>query len=373
MSSLIERASSSSSQNAATLTRSPRASSVNSVLPSRPLLLAMRPEAAAEDMPGRAIVPLQPDHRRAREVLLEAQDVVDLGAAPAVDGLVVVPHAADVRRAAGKQPQPQILGDVGILVLVHQDVAEPLLVVGQHVRVLAEQAQHLQQQVAEVRRVQLLEALLVGGIELRALALAQSRTPRRRGTWSGVRPRFFQRSMRAASWRAGQRSLSRSRALDHLLDEAQLIVGIEDREAGLQAHQLAVAAQDLDADGVEGAEPRHAFDRAADQRADALLHLPRGLVGEGDGEDLRGARPSRAQDMGDARGEHARLAGPGACEHQHLPVDRFDGRALFRIELAEIAGLAASQRPRRNRPARRRGSGLRHSGHLPIRRHSLQL
>ena len=49
-----------------------------------------------EDVGGRAIIALQPDHLGAREVLLEAQDVVDLGAAPAVDRLVVVADAADV-------------------------------------------------------------------------------------------------------------------------------------------------------------------------------------------------------------------------------------------------------------------------------------
>src|SRR5262249_31986841 len=41
-------------------------------------------------------VALEPDHLGAREIVLEAQDVVDLGAAPAVDRLVVVPDAADV-------------------------------------------------------------------------------------------------------------------------------------------------------------------------------------------------------------------------------------------------------------------------------------
>ena len=38
-----------------------------------------------EDMGGRAIVLLQPDHLGAGKILLEAQDVADLGAAPAVD------------------------------------------------------------------------------------------------------------------------------------------------------------------------------------------------------------------------------------------------------------------------------------------------
>jgi hypothetical protein len=49
------------------------------------------------------------------KVLLEAQDVVDLGAAPAVDRLVVVADAADVLRALADQPQPEVLRDVGIL------------------------------------------------------------------------------------------------------------------------------------------------------------------------------------------------------------------------------------------------------------------
>ena len=57
-----------------------------------------------EDVRGRAVVLLEADDLRAGEVLLEAQDVADLGAAPAVDRLVVVADAADVavaRRRAG--------------------------------------------------------------------------------------------------------------------------------------------------------------------------------------------------------------------------------------------------------------------------------
>ena len=88
-----------------------------------------------QDVALGAVVALQPDHLGAGEVLLEAQDVVDLGAAPAVDRLVVVADAADVGRAAGDQPQPQVLRDVGVLVLVDQDVAEAALVVGEHVGV----------------------------------------------------------------------------------------------------------------------------------------------------------------------------------------------------------------------------------------------
>ena len=146
----------------------------------------------AEDVGGRAVVALQPDHLGAGEILLEAQDVVDLGAAPAIDRLVVVADAADVRRmsvfsltraaclpasrSAGachrrgrprprafgrsgasrlkggacaawrpprQQAQPQVLRDVGVLVLVDQHVVEARVVVGEHVRVLAEEADRM--------------------------------------------------------------------------------------------------------------------------------------------------------------------------------------------------------------------------------------
>src|SRR5207247_10055918 len=49
-----------------------------------------------EDMAGGAVVALQPDNLGAGKIVLEAQDVVDLRAAPAIDRLVVVADAADV-------------------------------------------------------------------------------------------------------------------------------------------------------------------------------------------------------------------------------------------------------------------------------------
>jgi hypothetical protein len=73
---------------------------------------------------------------------------------------------------------------------------------------------------------------------------------------------------------------------DQLLEQAKLVVGVEDGEVALEAHQLCVAAQHLGADRVKGAEPGHPLDRVADEAADALLHLARGLVGEGDAQDL---------------------------------------------------------------------------------------
>ena len=54
-----------------------------------------------EDVAGRAIVAFEPDHLRAGKILLEPQDVVDFGAAPAIDRLIVVADAADIFLHAG--------------------------------------------------------------------------------------------------------------------------------------------------------------------------------------------------------------------------------------------------------------------------------
>ena len=99
---------------------------------------------------------------------------------------------------------------------------------------------------------------------------------------------------------------------------------------------LGVAAQDFHADRMEGAEPRHAFDHAADDLADAVLHLARRLVGEGDGQDLARPGAAEAEDVGDAHGQHAGLAGAGAGQHQHRAVERLDREPLFRIEPLEV-------------------------------------
>ena len=170
-----------------TATFSPSSPSGAQRLAEPALVVGDQVRGGGEDVGGRAVVALQPDDLGAGKVVLEAQDVVDLGAAPAIDRLVVVADAADVleraltprmprradaralararsdevastglalervpasselRRAAPRlegrgrrsrrvalrqQPQPQILRDVGVLVLVDQDVLEAALIVG---------------------------------------------------------------------------------------------------------------------------------------------------------------------------------------------------------------------------------------------------
>ena len=172
-------------------------------------------------MGGRAVVALEPDDLRAGKILLEAQDVVDLGAAPAIDRLVVVADAADVRRAfagsaargacasrarqrqaaCASEPQPQVLRDVGVLVLVDQDVFEAALVLrstsgcSRKMRMVCSSRSPKSQAFSVFSRV------LIGGVELAALAVGEGRGFALRHLRRASRPLFFQPSISAASRR----------------------------------------------------------------------------------------------------------------------------------------------------------------------------
>jgi len=104
--------------------------------------------------------------------------------------------------------------------------------------------------------------------------------------------------------------------LQHLLDEALLVLGVEDLEALGELRLAPVHAQQAVRDAVEGADPERR-PRQAEQLLDARAHLAGGLVGEGDREDAVRRGALGLDHPGDAVREHARLARARAGEHQH--------------------------------------------------------
>ena len=83
-----------------------------------------QPVGPGEDLARRAVVGLQADDLGLGPVAVEPQDVGHLGAAPAVDRLVVVAHHAQVAVAGGQGLDDAVLAAVGVLVLVDQQVVE---------------------------------------------------------------------------------------------------------------------------------------------------------------------------------------------------------------------------------------------------------
>ncbi len=183
------------------------------------------------------------------------------------------------------------MGDIGVLIFVDQHEVEALLILRKNVRVFLEQPQILEQQIAEIHGVQLLQPVLMKRIKIASPAIGEGEKFALRHALRN-KPTVLPAIDQCCKHACGPSLLVD--ILDHqkLLEQPDLVVGIEHREGRLQVHELCVAAQDLHADGMERPEPRHALDHAADQLADAAFHLPRRLVGEGHGEDLGGACPA---------------------------------------------------------------------------------
>ena len=206
--------------------------------------------------------------------------------------------------------------------------------------------QRLQQQIAEIARVQFLQPLLIGGIEFLAAAVGIAvafAVGHILGAQAAVLPAVDHPGQRAR----GPALLVDAFGIDELLHQPDLVVGVEDGEVGFQPGQLGVAAQHARGDGMERAQPLHALDHAADQRADALLHLARGLVGEGHGQDL--PRPGAARWRGYGRGGwSARASCPCPRRPAPAPARRWPARPR-----------AARGSARRDRAARAAGAGVR--------------
>ena len=114
-----------------------------------------------EDVGAGAVVLLQADGLRAREVLQEALHVLHFRAAPAVDGLVVVADHEHVAAVACQQAHEAVLDGVGVLEFVDQDLAETRAVMVEQRRVVAQHFMRAQQQLGEIDQAGAVAALLV--------------------------------------------------------------------------------------------------------------------------------------------------------------------------------------------------------------------
>ena len=105
------------------------------------------------DILCRTVVLFQFKHLRLRKVVLESEDVLYLGSAEGVDALRVVAHHADVGVGLCQAAYDEILCVVGILVLIYEDVPEPVPVLFQRVGKVAEKDVGVYQQVVEIHGV----------------------------------------------------------------------------------------------------------------------------------------------------------------------------------------------------------------------------
>ena len=86
---------------------------------------------SAQNGTGGTVVLLQLDHLEAREIDWQLTQVVQRGAAPAVNGLVIVTNRREARLAGRVAPDQQfkqlVLGGVGVLVFINQNMPHQAL------------------------------------------------------------------------------------------------------------------------------------------------------------------------------------------------------------------------------------------------------
>ncbi|MNM29021.1 hypothetical protein D3C81_395510 [compost metagenome] len=283
---------------------------------------------AAQDAAGGAVVLFEHDDLQGGVVLLEQHQVLGARTTPGVDRLVVVAHHGELVAHADQHFHQQVLAGVGVLVFVHQQVTHAVLPALQHLGVLLEQLDRLQDQVVEVHRVERLERALVVGVDDGGGLLARV-------------ARLFQ----GLRWQ-DQVVLP---GTDHVLDLVDAVVAgilflhdvrqqrldvglVEDRETRLVAQALVFLADDVQAQVVERTHGQATAFARAQQGGDPLLHLARGLVGEGHRHDVLGTDAAVLDEVGNLARDHAGLARACTGEHQKRAADIVTGFLLPGIE-----------------------------------------
>ena len=106
-----------------------------------------------QDASGGAVVLFQLDHFQGRPVFLELLQVFRAGTAPGINGLVVVADHGELAFRQGEHFHQLVLGAVGVLVFIHQQVLNTVAPLFQNARLLLEHARGHQDQVVEVHCV----------------------------------------------------------------------------------------------------------------------------------------------------------------------------------------------------------------------------
>ena len=274
-----------------------------------------------------AVVLLQLDDLQRRIVLRQLQQVVGIGAAPGVDRLVVVAHAGEQALRPGQCLEQTVLGVVGVLALVDQQIADAFAPAQAQLFLGFQQPHRQADQVVEVDRVEGGQARLVllvqhGGVHLARALRGGERFVRRQAGVLRARDQVA-RVVEHVRLAAGRQQVLELRAG---------VVAVEHGKAAAQPGLGMLDLQELQPQRMEGADGQPFGRIALDALGHALLHFARGLVGEGDRGDAARRHAARGNQVRDLLDDDAGLAAAGAGEHEQGAIAVRDRGALGRIE-----------------------------------------
>ena len=276
----------------------------------------------------RTVVLLQLDDAQGGIVFLQVAQIGRAGAAPGIDGLVVVAHRGDSGAVAGQQLHHLVLAIVGVLVFVDEQVAEALLPALVCFCICLEQFHRQTDEIVEVYRLISAQRFLVARVEqgdallLFVLGLAFRLLRREEGSLP-VR----HHALRSAN-------LLFVRTAQQFADDLSCIGAIEYGELLLVAEQRPVLAQNLHAQRMEGADGHTLGIAPAQQLSDALAHFVCGFVGESDGGHVARRIAAIFDEVSKLVRDDTRLAATGPGQHQEGTIQIFDCFALRGVKFA---------------------------------------
>ena len=329
-----------------------------------PQLLALAADVVAdnfvcgiENVAGRAVILLQTDGFRVLELLFKLQNVRDGCTAELVDTLVVIADNADVLVIACQQAGEHILRVVGILILVHEHIAELALVVFKHLGVVLQQQNGFHDNIVEIQCTGLFHGLFVIAVDVCDLFTEV--------VTGGIRAELTRGHQLVL--RAGDHAHHGSRIkilgieieLSHYVEnDALLVVLIVDGERALKAEQINMLAQNAQAGCVEGVRPDSGRGfLVTEGELQTLAQLARGFIRERDRNHLpRAGGIHRAQVL--RAGAVLRLRiGQIFGQEQKIVLGRPVGRKFTFQSIAELEnvddavdehGRLAAARPRQD-------------------------
>ena len=278
-----------------------------------------------EDAQRRAVILFELDELQIRVIARQAAQVLDVGATPAVNRLIVVAHGGKGGARAGEQFQELVLTGVGVLIFIDQQVTQAVLPLFEDCRMPGEQFHRQRDKIVEIDS-------LIGFQRGRIAGVGQS------GEFFGLVLRCLarlvgrdQRVFPVGNQRLQTADRRFVDAAGEVGKNAEAVTGVENRKPWLVTQNLRFFAQDTHAQRMEGGYGE-AGRFLLEQRADALLHFACGLVGEGDRGDGRRIQAAVVDEIGDLLRDHPRLARTGTGQHQQGAIKIADGFALRSVE-----------------------------------------
>ncbi len=217
-----------------------------------------------KDMAGRAVILLELNHLGIGKILLEVEDVGDIGAAPGINRLVVVAHNHQVLVLGSEQVRNLVLHVIRILILVYADIAKTLLIFFEHLGAAAQKLKRPHEQVVKVHRVRGTQATLQLRVNTRGLLFL--RTRRAGAHLVRADHGVFRRRDLGANHVDGVLLLLDGKRLHDIAHHAARIVIIVDGELAGIAQKISILAKHAHAHSVERAYP-HATRALRQKRA----------------------------------------------------------------------------------------------------------